>query len=175
MTQTQLIGANKEILFQLKVLVEGLQDTQFSTPQKEAFNASIGQHVRHILEFYTCLFEGTQKGEVNYDTRKRDKAIEENRVYALEVLEAIILQLDEVYTDKPLRLKVELSGKGQSVATLSTNYERELIYTLEHAIHHMAIIKIIVNLKYAGVELMKNFGVAFSTIAFKEAQTNQHY
>lgn len=170
MTLTHLIDANKEVLSQLENLVNGLQDTQFSTPQKEAFDASIGQHVRHILEFYTCLFEGVEKGEVNYDARKRDKAIEESRAHALKILNSIAKQLNEIETNEPLKLSAELSGKGNSYTTLSTNYERELMYTLEHAIHHMAIIKIIVNLKYVGVELMKNFGVAFSTIAFKEAQ-----
>lgn len=172
MTLTRLINANKKVLSQLEGLVNNLEDSQFSTPQKEAFNASIGQHVRHILEFYTCLFQGLENGEVNYDARKRDKQIEDNRTYALQVLASITGQLNEVDTNIPLELSAELSTKGEAYTKLNTNYERELLYTLEHAIHHMAIIKIIVNLKYAGVELMKNFGVAFSTITFKETHAH---
>lgn len=172
MTLAQLTKANREVLSQLENLVSNLEDSQFVAPQKEAFNASIGQHVRHILEFYLCLFKGAEIGQVNYDARKRDKEIEENRTHALQVLHSILDTLSEDHTNKPLELCAELSKKDATATKLATNYERELLYTLEHAIHHMAIIKIIVNLKYAGVKLMKNFGVAFSTIAFKEAHAS---
>lgn len=167
-TSKQLIEANIEVLQQLEGLVGKLTDKQYSASQEEAFNASIGQHVRHVLEFYLCLFSGLENGEINYDARKRDKEIEENKIYAFGKIEAIKRKLGETNFEGPLQLASEVSTEKNEEAVLSTNYERELLYTLEHAIHHMAIIKIIVNLKYSGVALMKNFGVAFSTIRFQE-------
>lgn len=166
----QLTEANIEVLQQLEGLVKKLTDKQYTTAQEEAFNASLGQHVRHIVEFYLCLFAGLEKGEINYDARKRDKEIEENKVYALGKIEEITRKLRQSDFNGDLLLTSEVSTSGDEEARLATNFERELLYTLEHAIHHMAIIKIIVNLKYSGVALMKNFGVAFSTIRFQQSK-----
>jgi hypothetical protein len=52
---------------------------------------------------------------------------------------------------------------------MDTNYFRELTYNIEHAVHHMAIIKIGIREVANYVTLPADFGIAASTIRYKEA------
>jgi hypothetical protein len=49
---------------------------------------------------------------------------------------------------------------------VQTNYFRELLYNLEHSIHHQALIKVAV-LKNKNIQLCSEFGVAKSTIEYR--------
>ena len=51
-----------------------------------SLNASVSQHIRHILEFYVCLYEGLKTGVVNYDNRKRDLRIENDRLFTQKLI-----------------------------------------------------------------------------------------
>lgn len=50
---------------------------------------------------------------------------------------------------------------------IQSNYYRELLYNLEHCIHHQALIKVAV-LQFENVLLNENFGVARSTIEYRK-------
>ena len=50
---------------------------------------------------------------------------------------------------------------------IETNYYRELMYNIEHCIHHQAIIKIAL-LNFGKTEIAENLGVAKSTIEYKK-------
>ena len=50
--------------------------------------------------------------------------------------------------------------------TVKTNYFRELLYNLEHSIHHQALIKVAV-LKNKNIQLCPEFGIAKSTIEYR--------
>ena len=64
---------NVETLNRLRDLL-GTIDQSLYTHLNTKGRASVGQHVRHTIEFYQRLFEGTQ--EINYDQRKRDILLE---------------------------------------------------------------------------------------------------
>ena len=66
------------------------------------FNATIGQHVRHIVELFQCLENGYEKGIVNYELRKRDKNIETDKQLAIQLLHEISNRL--IREDKPIEL-----------------------------------------------------------------------
>jgi anionic cell wall polymer biosynthesis LytR-Cps2A-Psr (LCP) family protein len=51
--------------------------------------------------------------------------------------------------------------------TIESNYNRELLYNLEHCIHHQALIKVaVLQMKYLQID--ENFGVARSTIEYRK-------
>jgi hypothetical protein len=52
--------------------------------------------------------------------------------------------------------------------TSQSNIERELMYNIEHTIHHLAIIKIGLNAVAPQIALSEHFGVAPSTIRHKQ-------
>ncbi len=43
----------KQNLLELKELLQKLSEEQYSRPSEILSGASIGQHLRHVLEFYT--------------------------------------------------------------------------------------------------------------------------
>jgi uncharacterized damage-inducible protein DinB len=123
--------------------------------------ATIGQHVRHIAEMYQVLIGGYEGGCIAYDQRKRDRTIESDIAIAMEALEIISLNLQK--PDKSLEVIYEINGEAIS---LQSNYEREVMYNMEHAIHHMALIKVAV-IGMMDIQLPKEFGVAPATLQYR--------
>ena len=79
----------------------------------------------------------------------------------------------EIYThlDRPaksLLLQAAYDDSSDDSITVETNYYREIVYNLEHTVHHMALIRVGVN-EVSELELPEGFGVASSTIKYRKA------
>lgn len=153
------------ILGQLIHLVEELTPEEFSRPAKVLGNHSIGQHIRHTLEFFICLEKGFACGCVNYDKRAHDKLIETDKFIALNKLKEISSFIEKQPPNKSLTLEIAY-GFQEETEQVPTNYLRELVYNIEHAVHHMALIKIGVREVAPHISLPSDFGVASSTIRY---------
>jgi hypothetical protein len=147
------------LLEQLKYVFSTLTNEQYSTPVKALSRATIGQHTRHILEFYIELYKGYDNGIVDYDKRLRNHVIESDKFFALNVINEIIDDLHR--PDKQLILQVEFGD-------ITTNYFRELIYNMEHTVHHMALIRIGVE-SISDIVVPNEFGVAASTLKYRQS------
>lgn len=126
-------------------------------------NSSIGQHTRHIIELYLCLIHGYDTADVSYDRRKRNHRIENELSYAIEQLKLIQAQLER--PNKPVKVTYELDD---SETCLDSNYFREVMYNLEHTIHHHALIKVGIE-HFTTLQLPESFGVAPSTMQHRQA------
>jgi len=157
----QITQAVTVLLFQLKELLENLSDEQYCRKVALLSNASIGQHTRHIIEFFQELEKGYNTGFVNYDARKRNYMIETQRNFAITGLVGIADVIAK--ENRPLKLIADFSGQGANPCEVPTNYQRELVYNAEHTVHHMALLRIGVN-AVTTIVLPENFGVAISTI-----------
>jgi len=146
-------------------LLQVLPEEVYCRPSNLLSQASIGQHVRHIVELYQGLLSGYDKGPVNYDNRKRDRSIETDIALAQKGLTGIIESIDR--PNKPLQLIAEIDGRQ---IILESNYDRELMYNLEHAIHHMALIKVGV-IAMTDIVLPVEFGVAPATLQYRAEST----
>jgi uncharacterized damage-inducible protein DinB len=142
-------------------LLQELPDGIYDRPSALLSHATIGQHVRHIVEMYQGLLSGYDSGTIEYDKRKRERRIETERAFAEETLNEIIAKIKKA--DKPLTVVYELDGGEVS---LQSNYEREVMYNMEHAIHHMALIKVAV-IEMTDITLPKEFGVAPTTLQYR--------
>ena len=149
-------------LSQLADFITVIENQHYTAKSELLLGSSIGQHVRHILEFYSCLKDGYAVQKVNYDLRKRDLSIEENKMTALQLIADLVTWME---TAKPVALMLEGSYEAdeKEIFSIMSHLERELVYNIEHAIHHMAIIKIAAVNAYA-YELPADFGVASSTL-----------
>jgi uncharacterized damage-inducible protein DinB len=159
------------ILNQLEELIANLSDDAFVKPSKVLSNSTIGQHLRHTLEFFNCLERGCTTGAVNYDKRAHDKQMETDRILALRTIERIKKFVSSIRADQSLHLEVGYNAGNEEPITVSTNYFRELIYTIEHAVHHMAIIKIGIMEVAPFIRLPTDFGVAASTIRYRKEES----
>ena len=81
----------QNVFVQLTESLHRLTSTEYTQPSKILFNASIGQHVRHIIELFLCLETGYETGVVNYEKRKRDYKIETDKDFAIQLLKDIYL------------------------------------------------------------------------------------
>jgi len=66
---------------------------------------------------------------------------------------------------KTIVLETSLGLQNETVA-IESNFDRELVYNLEHAIHHMALIRVGIN-ELTDVIVSEKFGVAPSTIKYR--------
>ncbi|CAN5331633.1 hypothetical protein BH23BAC2_BH23BAC2_00390 [soil metagenome] len=157
----------RENLKEIRTLLILITDEQYQYKSDILSGSTIGQHVRHILEFYTCLMNGQISGNVNYDSRKRNPLVETKVFSAIEVIDSLSARLSGITVDKPIQLvgNYTLSNEGDNQYVISS-LNRELAYNLEHAIHHQALIK--VGLKEQGLDhlIEHDFGVAPASIRF---------
>jgi hypothetical protein len=156
-----MIPTIQNTLQELSDLLQRLDGVQYRKPIASLSNATIGQHTRHIIELFVCLLQGYEAGKVNYDERKRDKEIETSTAKAIETL--LFVQARIQQPDKPLLLVTEI---GEEQMTIPSCYYRELLYNLEHCIHHQALIKVaLCEMPY--IDISENFGVAPSTVRYR--------
>jgi uncharacterized damage-inducible protein DinB len=164
----QLVLLNSKTLGELRRFLDSIDQSTYTSLNLKG-RASIGQHVRHTLEFYQCLFQ--VEDAVNYDLRKRDVLIESNPEHAAQTLAQIVETLDSFESDRELLLKTGDEDLG--LLQFPSSFARELFYVLEHAIHHMALIRVLVKDQQPDFELSEQFGVAYSTLAHRERLSTQ--
>lgn len=164
----KLIHACTEILEQLESVIEELTDKDFTLRIPTLNNSTIGQHMRHTLEFFTCLMNHHDSGLINYDKRDHDTVIESDRMIALALIKDLKSFIIRINEDKPLTLEANYSLDKDETVLIKTNFFRELTYNIEHAIHHMAIIKIGLKEIAPYVVVPAHFGVAVSTIKYQK-------
>jgi uncharacterized damage-inducible protein DinB len=162
------------ILSQLTDMTTQLSDSDFTKPVESLANSSVGQHLRHTLEFFICLKQGVEQGTVNYDKRLHDKLIETDRTIALGAIASITEFVQSRPENKSLRLEVGYDLNSEEYASVDTNVLRELVYNIEHAVHHMAFMKIGIREAAPYVKLPFDFGIAASTIRHQESSTVSH-
>jgi hypothetical protein len=155
----------RQIRQQLLVLPEQSRDI-YSAPIPIIGGASIGAHLRHILDFYTAFYFGAKKTHIDYDDRKRELLVEQQFESGLTLLSTVIEQLEsmsgEVNRSVTINAAIEVSSDqafGQS------NMIRELQSLHSHTTHHMAIIAIVLKLNEIAVD--DDFGKAPSTVQYE--------
>lgn len=151
-----------QTLEQFKEVLRLLPENTYVTPCEILSNATIGQHTRHIIELYQCLIRGYDVADINYDKRERNKRIENELSFALEQLTEIQEALEK--PNKEIKVTYEL---GEEETSLDSNYYREVMFNLEHTIHHEALIKVGVY-QLTNMKLPEGFGVAPSTMQFRK-------
>jgi len=157
------------ILSQLAYLVKQIHPSDFVKPSDTLSGSTIGQHIRHTLEFFICFEQGFKEGVINYDKRRHDESMQMEKVVSLEAIHRSIAFITDLQHNKPLKLEVGYDLANDDYITVNTNANRELVYNIEHAVHHMAIIKIGVREIAPYVKLDHDFGIAASTVRYSLA------
>lgn len=149
-------------LNELITLLSQLTNAEYSGACAVLSNSSIGEHTRHIIEMFQCLQNNYDSQLVNYDKRERNHQIQSDTEFAISQIRNVQENIDK--EDRKMFLQQIIDGDEFKI---ETNYYRELLYNLEHCIHHQALIKVGVN-QTCNVVLSENFGVARSTIEYRQ-------
>jgi hypothetical protein len=166
-----LIQACVHILSQLNDLVSQITQDDYAKPSEALGKSTIGQHLRHTLEFFVCFEKGFEEGVINYDKRAHDKLIERDKFLAIAALNRITTFIQSLNENKQLKLEVGYDVTHEEFICIDTNATRELVYNIEHAVHHMAIMKIGIREIAPYIKLPFDFGIAASTVRHKETET----
>lgn len=159
-----LKSASTDIMRQLADVIGQLTDHDYARPLSVLSGNTIGKHVRHILEFYELLVNSARTGLLNYDQRQRDLRLEVNPDEAIRRIGSIDRSVQRLDLNQYLRLEADLSVAGAETIQIPSSFARELLYNVEHAIHHMALIQVAVMNAFPDVDLPPHFGVAYSTV-----------
>lgn len=150
----------------LMAVVELLEHTDNETylwKPPGGVSGSIGAHVRHVLDHVNALAEHPRPQVLSYDYRLRDTRIEQSRLAGIAALRLAIARLDDL-PEGPRDQMVTLEAMvehGRAPVAVTTSLARELVFALQHTIHHQAIIAIL--LQQVGVTAPARFGYAPAT------------
>jgi uncharacterized damage-inducible protein DinB len=161
------IAANLAVIRQGIALLAALGDERYAARQPLCFNASIGGHLRHILEHYQGFLRGLGDGEIDYEHRARDPLAESSTGYATGLLEAVAERLADLAPALANRGLHVCAETAPGIAT-ATTVLRELEFLLSHTIHHYALVAVMARLQ--GCEPEAAFGVAPSTLRFQQRE-----
>ena len=160
---TSIFNKSKEALGDIiNVLNKLPSQNSYTEPCPALSDATIGQHTRHVIELYQCLLSGYAEGVVNYDDRKRNKLYENDINEAIAVIKEIQNELER--PDKSLA--VVCGTDDDHAVSIQSNYNREVLYNLEHCIHHQALIRVAL-VSTNGIVVSDEFGVAPSTMQYR--------
>jgi len=153
---------------QLHFVLQQLDDNQY-TQEIDLLSATIGKHTRHIVNFYETIALKSECSTLNYDNRQREVLMETNIDFLLNRFAKTIQAFECLEEDEVVLLISNFNVANNDNYTLKTSMGRELLYAFEHAVHHMAIIKIGLKYAFPQVNISANFGIAPSTIKYRKA------
>jgi len=166
-----LIAAVAEVLRQGESLLCALDDEKYTRKLRPAFNSAVGGHYRHCLDHFQSLLDGLDADEVNYDHRKRDPRIENDRKFALSETHRILSacqSIPEYFLGCPINVRSKVNYEIDEAPLIASTVGREFMYAVAHAIHHYALIAVMCGLMK--VPVPAGFGVAPSTLKYHAAQ-----
>ena len=161
----QCIDANVQTLASVIGIIDGLTDADYTARLNITPDSTIGMHIRHILDYYSCYLRGLDRGLIDYDLRERNLAIETNKVSAIALTTALQQRLGHRSADVAVNVKTRLMPQ-QAPDPVSSTAARELVFLQGHAIHHLAIIAIM--MQSLGKSPDPVLGVAASTLSYRE-------
>lgn len=166
MSTQPLSQSVSEMLEQGVRFLDSLSDQDYTQKNPEAYNASIGGHYRHVIDHVAVLLDGLADQRVNYDKRKRDEGIENDRIIARSKTLELLEEWNKLSETKMAEV-IDVIGKasyggGDASSLAQSTLGREAMYVVIHGVHHFALIGVICNLR--GIPMPQGFGIAPSTV-----------
>ena len=152
---------------EMKSILLQFDDELYQKELKIISDASVGQHFRHIIEFYTCFTEAQQTNLVCYDERNRTYLWETSIIETLAILNELKSEINSIDMNKIIQLRQNYFGESHLI---KSTHQRELMYCFDHSVHHFALIKIAIETHFPTIKVPQNFGIASSTIAFQKQE-----
>jgi len=137
------MGNDNGILLEQGIaLLSSLSDRMYLQKQNNS-ESSVGEHIRHVIEHYQMFLEGIQMGHIDYDKRKRDPSLEENRLHAINRLHELFTFFETKYLPLGQILVSQNYNPDFPTPVVTSTIERELLFLVSHTVHHYAIIALV--------------------------------
>ncbi|MCB0565009.1 MAG: hypothetical protein KDD01_11590 [Phaeodactylibacter sp.] len=150
---------------QINQLLKLVHPHAYSMPLKIFDGSTLGQHFRHIFDFYDCLLRGTSEGMVDYASRKRNEQMEKDPRYAEQAFQQVEHACHNLREGQPLMVRADFSSFLKDDRPLvGSTVGRELMFAYDHAVHHLALVKIGLKEALPEARADDHLGVAPSTL-----------
>ncbi|WNH07564.1 DinB family protein [Thalassobellus suaedae] len=137
-----IIESSLKTLNKTKLLLDHLDDNLLCEASVPPYHSSIGNHIRHILDFYGCIFNVSSNNKVDLTARSRNKDVASDCECAQNYLDSIIQKLNtELINVTDTILVIDDLGMGKS--EIHYTFGALLAQANSHTIHHYAIINYI--------------------------------
>ena len=123
-------------------LLENLTNSQLTNATVSPYYSSIGSHIRHILDFYDCIFHLNSKNQIDLTARSRNKDVECDCDCANSYLSDIINRL-KATSIEPNQIITVIDDLGLGKTEIPYTFGALLAQANSHTIHHYAIINYI--------------------------------
>ncbi len=165
------ITGNLALITQIRRLLEGLSHSAYTKPIQVLQGATIGQHFRHILDFYQCLLRDIPEGALDYARRARNPLMETEPNEAGAAFGQIADALARLDEQQPLKVMGDFASSAaeQDMPVLPSSVGRELMYAHDHAVHHLALIRIGMQEIVPGTRIDPHLGYAPATLKYRGA------
>lgn len=149
-------------IHQITDILKQIEPHEYRKQLPEYDGSTLGQHFRHILEFFICMERGLPEGKVDYASRERNLLFEDSPGIAQDALLNFADTLEHLNPDLPLAFVAEFGQQDRP--SYDSTLGRELAFVYDHAIHHLAIIKIGLRCHFFHILIDRDLGVSPSTI-----------
>lgn len=137
-----IIQSTLKTLQKSQLLLDNLSNNQLCDASVSPYYSSIGTHIRHILDFYDCIFAQGSENRVDLTARSRNKSVECDCGCAQDYLNEIIGKLSSANFDVNDAVIV-IDDLGLGKTEIPYTYGSLLAQANSHTIHHYAIINYI--------------------------------
>lgn len=121
-------------------LLKNISDNEYSNKSIAPYHSSIGCHIRHVLDVFSCLLNGLASKEVDFSIRERNECAEKETSVGIAYFESIIKQIKQIKTeDFNTSIKVT-DNLGLGNETANYTIAGALMQAQSHTLHHYASI-----------------------------------
>ncbi len=126
-------------------LLNAISEEEYSNSTIPPYFSSIGCHMRHVLDVFSCVINGIETKYVDFSVRERNELAEIKTEKGLEYFYTIIQQLKNIDVEEfTSKIKV-IDDLGLGKVTVESTVESVLMQAQSHAIHHFASIGYIIH------------------------------
>ncbi|MCL7753042.1 DinB family protein [Polaribacter sp. Z022] len=132
-------------------LLNKISDDQFADASVAPYYSSIGCHMRHILDVFSCVFDGLETNSIYLNKRNRNQLVEQKTNLGIDYFESIINKLKQLDASDFEKSYAVTDDLGLGVETANYTLGAILMQAHSHAIHHFASVGYIIY--HLGLEL----------------------
>jgi len=140
----KIIQSTLKTLRKSELLLNNLSDEELCDTSIPPYHSSIGSHLRHILDFYDCIFNIQSGNKIDLTARSRNKDVEVKCSCANEYLNSIIDRIKQVSYEMDDKVTV-IDDLGLGKIEMQYTFSAVFSQANSHTIHHYAIINYLID------------------------------
>ncbi len=161
-----------ELIRQIVQTIELIPEDDYSRPLEVYNGSTLGKHFRHIYDFFSCVTIDSDQNVVDYCQRQRDEQLECDKSCAILQFDLLRQALMNMQENKAITVYADFELENGIRPAVASTLGREIMYAYDHAVHHLAIVKIGIKSIHPDIAINNELGVAASTIRHQHSLGN---